>query len=109
MEHDTIKRASKHKVSHDTADHGSKRKRKHKSDKESGSKRRHKGDAERHIHIVDDDPDADMWEEKNIDMDGEEVRVYCIWIKCVLLHLATACRSQYPDDGEPEIDFACFG
>ncbi|KAF9816911.1 hypothetical protein IEO21_03785 [Rhodonia placenta] len=72
MEHDTIKRASKHKVSHDTADHGSKRKRKHKSDKESGSKRRHKGDAERHIHIVDDDPDADMWEEKNIDMDGEE-------------------------------------
>ena len=51
-----------------------KHKRKHRSDKEGSSKKARKEDGE-HIHILDESAnDDDMWEEKNIDMDGEKVR-----------------------------------
>ena len=74
---DDTKRSSKHKHRHDKDDrdreHKSKRKH-HKSDKESSRKRSRKDGAD-HLHIVDDDPgDEDMWVEKNIDMEGEQVR-----------------------------------
>ncbi|KAH9936259.1 CwfJ C-terminus 1-domain-containing protein-like protein [Fomitopsis serialis] len=49
-----------------------KHKRKHRSDKEGSSKKARKEDGE-HIHILDESAnDDDMWEEKNIDMDGEK-------------------------------------
>ncbi|KZT73833.1 hypothetical protein DAEQUDRAFT_742914 [Daedalea quercina L-15889] len=49
-----------------------KHKRKHKSDREGSSKKARKQDSER-VHIVDENADDDdMWEEKNIDMDGEK-------------------------------------
>lgn len=56
----------------DKSDREHKHKRKHKSEREGSSKKARKGDAD-HIHIVDETADDDMWEEKNIDMDGEKV------------------------------------
>lgn len=63
------------------SDRKHKKRRKHEDDYE-GSKRKHKhrkrnkGDKGEKLSIVDDDVnDDDMWVEKNIDMDGERVRV----------------------------------
>lgn len=60
------------KRSKDRSEREHKHKRKHKSDREGSSKKARKGDAN-HMHIVDETADDDMWEEKNIDMDGEKV------------------------------------
>lgn len=66
---ETKSSSSKHKRSHDN-EHDEKRKKRHKT-REHGSKREKKAKGGR---IVDDDvADDDMWEEKNIDMDGERV------------------------------------
>lgn len=74
MGHNDSKRSSKHRHSHEKSDREHKNKRKHGSNKEGSHKRVRKDDSD-HIHIVDDDPnDDDMWVEKNIDMDGEQVR-----------------------------------
>ena len=70
MDVDEKHSSSKHKRSRDKGDRDHKKKR-HRSDKESSSKHRGKHGATR---IVDDDPDEDMWEEKNIDMEGDQVR-----------------------------------
>ena len=61
----------------DRSEREHKHKRKHKSDRdrENSSKKARKGDAD-HIHIVDETADDDMWEEKNIDMDGEKVSIF---------------------------------
>ena len=73
MDVDDYTYVSKHKRSHDKGDREHKKKR-HKSDKD-GSKHKSKGDHK--TRIVDDDPnDEDMWEEKNIDMDGEKVSIF---------------------------------
>lgn len=63
-----------------------KKRRKHEDDHE-GSGRQHKhrrkekGDKAVHLSIVDDDVnDDDMWVEKNIDMEGERVRVSVIYV-----------------------------
>jgi hypothetical protein len=58
-EHKRHKEHKRHR--HDRDEDGGKRKK--RKDK-SGSK------------VVDDDPEEDMWVEKNIDMDGEKVRIH---------------------------------
>lgn len=75
--HGEEKRSSKHKHSRDKLDHEHKSKRKHRSDKDESSKRRRHSKDEDNVRIADDDPDDDMWVEKNIDMDGENVSI-CI-------------------------------
>ena len=78
MSPDDSKRSSRHKHRHDKDNREHKSKRKHKSDKESSSRKRSRKDTEDHLHVVDDDVnDEDMWVEKNIDMDGEVVRMFC--------------------------------
>lgn len=71
---DDATRSSKHKHRHDKDDRGHKSKRRHKSEKDESSRKRSRKDGGDHLHIVDEDPDDDMWIEKNIDMDGERVR-----------------------------------
>ncbi|KAI0720519.1 CwfJ C-terminus 1-domain-containing protein-like protein [Cerioporus squamosus] len=62
---------SKHKHRPEKEDREHKSKRRHKSDKDDSSRKRSRKDDGDHLHIVDEDPDDDMWVEKNIDMDGE--------------------------------------
>ncbi|KAI0075064.1 hypothetical protein K474DRAFT_1664650 [Panus rudis PR-1116 ss-1] len=63
--------SSKHRSSRDDREHKSKKRR--KDDGEGKSKKKRKDRKTDTLHIVDDDPDdEDMWEEKNIDMDGEQ-------------------------------------
>lgn len=64
------------KRSKDKSEREHKHKRKHKSDREGSSKKARKGNVD-HIHIVDETGDDDIWEEKNIDMDGEKVSRVC--------------------------------
>ena len=69
MDVDTSSHTSKHKRSREKGDREHKKKR-HRSDKDSSSKHKH----HKSTRIVDDDVnDEDMWEEKNIDMEGERV------------------------------------
>ncbi|TFK91929.1 hypothetical protein K466DRAFT_659656 [Polyporus arcularius HHB13444] len=63
------KRSSKHNK--DDREHKSKRKHKSEKDDSSSTRKRSRKDNGDHLHIVDEDPDDDMWVEKNIDMDGE--------------------------------------
>ena len=67
---------SKRSSDHDR-EHKSKKRNKHVDDDKRERKRKRKdGDK---LRVVDDDPDEDMWVEKNIDMDGEKVRsLLCI-------------------------------
>lgn len=67
---------SKHKHSRDTDGERTSKKR-HKHDEDGSRKHKKKRKHEdKGTRIVDDDPDEeDMWVEKNIDMDGERVRV----------------------------------
>ncbi|KAH0586099.1 hypothetical protein H2248_007370 [Termitomyces sp. 'cryptogamus'] len=53
-------------------DRKSKKQKKH-NDHGGKHKHRSKNNSYHNVHIVDDDPDDDMWVEKNIDMDGERV------------------------------------
>ena len=60
--------------------HSSKKKHRHSSDPNSHRSEKHKDKAERNkskgsVRIVDEDPDEDMWIERNIDMDGTHVRL----------------------------------
>lgn len=74
--------SSKHKRHHDKdrdGEHKSTKRQKHgdhgkESDRRS-KKRSSKGKEKDKLNIIDDDPDEDMWVEKNIDMDGENVRI----------------------------------
>lgn len=76
MGRDDTKHSSKLKRSHDVSgDHEHKRKKRHKDHGEEGSskkrkEKRPKGETRIHDEDVNDD---DMWEEKNIDMEGERV------------------------------------
>lgn len=78
MGRDETKSSSKHKRSHDVStDQEHRRKKRHKErDEASGSsKKRKEKKAGGSTRIVDEDVvDDDMWEEKNIDLDGEIVR-----------------------------------
>ncbi|KAL4251855.1 Cwf19-like protein [Abortiporus biennis] len=64
------KSTSKHKRNHDNDDSDRKHKRRRHSPDSSGSKRNKKKGSK--LHIADDNAEEDMWEEKNIDMDGEQ-------------------------------------
>ena len=66
------KHHSRHKQRHEKDDR-ERSKRKHKSQNE-GSRKRSRKEDKHHSHIVEDDPDEDLWVEKNIDMDGGTVR-----------------------------------
>ena len=75
--HEEERKSSKHKrhveSSKDT-DHGPRSKRRHKDDKsEHKTRKRHRDEHHKKVRVIDDDPDEDMWVEKNIDMDGERV------------------------------------
>lgn len=62
---------SKHKRSRmDDSDRKGKKRSKHADE---DSSRKHK--KSKKLRVVDDDPDDDLWVEKNIDMDGERVRI----------------------------------
>ena len=70
MSGDHEHRSSKHKRHHKKPEDDENRsKKQHKHEKEHDRKRKH----DKKLKIVDDDPDEDMWVEKNIDMDGEHV------------------------------------
>jgi hypothetical protein len=69
------KHSSKSKREKDRDGDKSKKRHKHRDDdgERHGHKRKRKdGDK---LHVVDDDLNEDMWVEKNIDMDGERVRL----------------------------------
>lgn len=72
--------SSKHKRHHDKekdGDHRSKKRHKY-GDDERDSERRSKKRSSKgkdKLNIIDDDPDEDMWVEKNIDVNGENVRI----------------------------------
>ena len=63
---------SKHRSHKDKGDkeHKSKKRHRHERDEEGHKSKKRKSKVE----VVDDDPEEDMWVEKNIDMDGEYVR-----------------------------------
>ena len=70
------KTRSKHRHSRENDGDSEKKSRKRHKHEEDGDrkhkkKRKHEDKGSR---IVDDDPDEDLWVEKNIDMDGERVR-----------------------------------
>lgn len=66
------KKRHKHARNEESSSHRSKRHRdkSRERDKASSSKSKSKS----RVKIIDDDPDEGMWVEKNIDMDGENVR-----------------------------------
>ena len=63
---------SKHRSHKDKGDkeHKSKKRHRHERDEDGHKSKKRKSKVE----VVDDDPEEDMWVEKNIDMDGEYVR-----------------------------------
>lgn len=67
------KKRHKHARNEESSSHRSKRHRdkSRERDKASSSKSKSKS----RVKIIDDDPDEGMWVEKNIDMDGENVRL----------------------------------
>jgi hypothetical protein len=67
---------SKHKH-RDDREHSSKKRHRHRDEEERKHKKKRK--EEKHLNIVEDDADDDMWVEKNIDMDGEKVREIAIF------------------------------
>ena len=67
-------RSSKHKKRHRDEESSSRSKKHDKHDKDRESKRRHKSEKSKKVRVIDDDADEDVWVEKNIDMDGENVR-----------------------------------
>jgi hypothetical protein len=69
-------RKHKKRHRHDDEEESSSRKKHHKHHKKDKEKSKDKkGHAEKKMDIVDDDPnDENMWQEKDIDMDGERVR-----------------------------------
>jgi hypothetical protein len=83
MDDRTERHSSKHKRSHEK-DPDRKSKKRHKHDDETSSRKHRRKDKEHSkLKITDDDPnDDDMWVEKNIDMDGERVSLYCavFWV-----------------------------
>lgn len=69
-----IERRSKHKSLQDRDSERSSKKRHRRDDERRRDKKKaKKEEAQGGIKIIDDDPDKDMWIEKNIDMDGEHV------------------------------------
>lgn len=71
-------RSSKHKKRHREDDHESKSKKHSRHDKDRESKKKNKSEKSKKVRVIDDDADEDVWIEKNIDMDGENVSVQCI-------------------------------
>jgi hypothetical protein len=79
------KHSSKSKREKDRDSDKSKKRHKHRDDdgERHGHKRKRKDEDK--LHVVDDDLNEDMWVEKNIDMDGERVRLASF----VVLHPVT--------------------
>ena len=74
---------SSHKRRHDDDEGKSKSKKHRKHDKSGKDKKRHHSDKTKKVNVIDDDADEDVWVEKNIDMDGENVsinRIYTLYI-----------------------------
>ncbi|KAL5520023.1 hypothetical protein ACEPAG_1683 [Sanghuangporus baumii] len=70
MEDESKHRSSKHKrQSRRDEDREHKSKRRHKHDKEDRPRRKRQ---DKHVEVIDEDPDEEMWIEKNIDMGGED-------------------------------------
>ncbi len=71
---DTERPSSKHKKSR-TKDSDTSSKKRHRRDdgQHRESKKKHKAQTHDSLKVIDDDPDDDVWVEKNIDMDGEHV------------------------------------
>ncbi|TDL23177.1 hypothetical protein BD410DRAFT_721682 [Rickenella mellea] len=69
---DTDRPSSKHKKSR-TKDSDTSSKKRHRRDdgQHRESKKKHKSQTHDSLKVIDDDPDDDVWVEKNIDMDGE--------------------------------------
>lgn len=87
---DDSKHSSKHKRSGERDRHKSKKR--HKSHRDESGKRRDKKE-ETSTTILDvDGNDDDMWVEKNIDMDGERVRMsFVLLCKLMCLRCSLCC------------------
>ena len=88
------------KRSRDGPGHGTKKKHK-SSHRDSESKRKRRHSAHDSVRITDDDPnDDDLWVEKNIDMDGEGVRMPSVSLRgpclchCILSSSQRTYRPQ---------------
>lgn len=80
------KHSTKHKRHHEHRDeHERRSKKRHRSSKTESGRSSKRNDPSDKLHVVDDDPSEDMWEEKNIDMDGEQVRSQCAQLIRVLI------------------------
>ena len=76
---------SKHRSHKDKDDKEHKTKKRHRHERdEDGHKSKKRKSKGSKLEVVDDDPEEDMWVEKNIDMDGEYVRVLLSKIICCL-------------------------
>lgn len=101
-------RVSKHKRSHDKdPERKSKKRHKHDHDGEGSSHKRKRKDK---VNVLDEDMDGDdMWVEKNIDMDGERVRVkiYICSLLCPFLTPSAAIGDGHSNSRELEVDLVC--
>lgn len=87
MEHSTKPSSSKHDRAHKgEREHHSKKRHNSERDAEPSKKRKRKDHkVEPALHIVDQaSDDNEVWEEKNIDMEGEEVRSVVFPQSCVV-------------------------
>lgn len=92
MSETTHHRPSKHKRRHRDEDAESKTRKKDKHDKDETSKKRHKTEKSKKekVRVIDDDAGEDVWVEKNIDMDGENVSKR----HCDCCSLSNTCTAQ---------------
>jgi len=94
--------ASKHKRSRGRDEHKSKKK--YKSEHTSHKRKSHT----EAVNITDDDAnDDDMWIEKNIDNDGERVRIYLFCLRDADMFCSLASRNGYSNCREPEDHDSC--
>lgn len=104
MGDDTKRSKHKHSHDHDTERH-SKRRHKHDDDSRRHKKKRKHGE-DKGTKILDEGPgDEDMWVEKNIDMDGERVRLAISGRS--LSEPLTASGNGYSHWRKLEVDFVC--
>lgn len=105
------KHSSKHKRSSDRdrdKEHKSKKRHKHRDD-EGRTERKRKRDGEG-LRVVDDDPnDEDMWVEKNIDNDGERVRIVSYYRAYMSSFGSPASRNRHSYLRKPEPHHPCRG
>ncbi len=105
--------SSKHKRHHEKdrdSEHRTKKKHKHDDDERASERRSKKRSSKGKdkLNIIDDDPDEDLWVEKNIDMDGENVRMSNPTFLVLEFNVSiSAADNRHTHCRESEVDLPC--